>query len=170
MILTAQAHPCEYLFPKQSGLKPVCRKKKIVLLLKKFIWFNQWLIYLISIAVFIDFNWIKGNQVSSSDRNLSVVRRHNRHKRFTFSSSLSPKPPDHELDTKHPWVKFVQMKGPALYQGENNEIEKTMALFFLEYSHRELLSQLQQKLAQSILEELGFNFKPKRTIQFLKRR
>ena len=48
----AQAHPGQYLFPKPFGLKPVCRRKTIVLLLKKFRWFNHWLMYLISYCCF----------------------------------------------------------------------------------------------------------------------
>ena len=65
-------------------------------------------------------------QVSFSDQNLSVVRRRCRRCRcrrfhiFMFFSRTTG-PISTKFGTKHPWVKgfkFVQMKGPALCQGE----------------------------------------------------
>ena len=88
-------------------------------------------------------------QVSFSDQNLSVVpRRHCRRKLFTFSS---PKP----LDLFQPnWHKesiigcrgfmFVQMKGPALFQGEiNNEMTKFQNI--LPKKHRAYFDQTRYK-------------------------
>ena len=88
-------------------------------------------------------------QVSFSDQNLSVVRRRRcRRKLFTFSS---PKP----LDLFQPnWhkeriigcrgFKFVQMKGPALFQGEiNNEMTKFQNI--LPKKHRANFNQTRYK-------------------------
>ena len=99
----------------------------------------------------------------SSDQNLSVVlrrRRRCRRKLFTFSS---PKP----LDLFQPnWhkesiigcrgFKFVQMKGPALFQGEiNNEMTKFQNI--LPKKHRANFNQTRYKASLGDEDSSFFN-------------